>query len=320
MTDNQFIDHAARIVDACNDATGESPPADAVLSKIDRWLRYGDSKAFALKVHSVDGGYIYLITDHMTGETFKGCTAQSSETFTPEQRREFAKQRKAQELARAERLARKDRMLSAAARRIWKGLMLPDKRWKPFPYMVKKNEPVLNARFFVSRKRDVMVLPMVCPFGGLRSLYLIDRNGFKRPLLGTAVTGLMMAISDKPLSEVRRIGVCEGYATGLTVHRLFDVPVVVAFTCHNLLPVIEKLRRKYPNAELVLFADNDADTFKKRGFNPGIDAAKTVQAEYPDIEIVIPDVPAGATGISDFNDLAIHLERAPSGGLGGEYG
>ena len=320
MTNSKYIDHEAKIMDACLDATGESPPADAVLSKINRWLRYGDNKPFALKVHIVDGGYIYLITNHLTGDNIKGCTADKSETFTPQQRREFAKQRKANQLARLERLARKDRMLSSAARRIWKGLVLPESRWEPFPYMVKKHEPVLNAKFYVSRKRDVLVLPMVCPFDGLKSLYIIDGKGFKRPLLGTAVTGLMMAISDKPLSEVRRIGVCEGYVTGLTVHRLFNVPVVVAFTCHNLFPVIEKLRLKYINAELVLYADNDVDTFKKRKFNPGLDAANKVQAEYPDIEVIIPEVPEGVTGISDFNDLAIYLEQSQAARIGGVHG
>lgn len=312
--EHAFIDHEALIMDACFSLTGEMPDAERVLSKIGRWLRFGQNNGFALKVHEVDGGYIYIIQDHVSGESAKGCTAAKNEAITPEQRREYARKRKQHEQARAAKLARKDRMLSAMVKRLWPLLDRPESRAERFPYLRTKREVPKNVRFFESHKRDVMVVPMVCCFAGLKSFYLITATGFKRPLLGTATTGLMMAISYSPLEQASRIGIVEGYATGLTVSRLFRVPVVVAFTCHNLISVIEKLRRKYPNAELVLYADSDVETFEKRGFNPGLDAAKKVQEQFPEVEVVIPEYPPDATGCSDFNDLNCWLEDQ-NGGL-----
>jgi putative DNA primase/helicase len=174
---------------------------------------------------------------------------------------------------------------------------------------VRKREPIaLNAKFYKSHKRDLLLLPMFCPFDGVKSLYVIDAKGFKRPLKGTATNGLMMAISDKSLGEALIIWIVEGYATGLSLHRSVGESVVVAFTAGNLLNVVEKLVKKYPNARLKLCADNDVDTFVKRGFNPGVKAANKVKEAFPEVEILMPEFPEGASGLSDFNDLSCYLE------------
>ena len=76
--------------------------------------------------------------------------------------------------AEQERLARKDRMLSYMAKRLWRNAIPHQDRAEPFPYLVRKREPVaLNAKFYKSHKRDVLLLPMGCPFNKLRSIYVI---------------------------------------------------------------------------------------------------------------------------------------------------
>lgn len=316
MTAKQTINHDSLLVDACLDATKEAPPVDAVFTKLDRWLRFGKGKQFALKVIAVDGGYIYIIQDFITGETSKGCTVSQKE-FTPEERREFAKKRKELEVKRQARQQRKERMLAGLSKLFWDRCLPFDRRQEPHAYMVLKREQPKNARFYQSHKRDVIVIPIACPFSGLKSLYIIDNKGFKRPLLGSTITGNMMVISDQSLSDVARIGVAEGYATGITVHHSFDVPVVVAFNCHNLKPVIEKLRAKYPDAAITLFSDNDIATFEKRGINPGVKAAQECKEAFPEIEVIYPEYPSGAKGLSDFNDLKIWFEDNRPSGKGG---
>lgn len=62
---------------------------------------------------------------------------------------------------------------------------------------------------------------------------------------------------------------CEGYATGASLHEATGHPVAVAFDANNLAPVAKALHRRYPSARILVCADDD---FASAG-NPGIDAA-----------------------------------------------
>lgn len=54
------------------------------------------------------------------------------------------------------------------------------------------------------------------------------------------------------------IFVCEGWATGCSIHHAVKRPVIVAFDAGNIEPVVVKLRTQYPAAKIVICADNDA--------------------------------------------------------------
>ncbi len=62
---------------------------------------------------------------------------------------------------------------------------------------------------------------------------------------------------------------CEGFATGATLHQITTLPVAIAFDAGNLLPVALVLRRRYRAARILVCADDD---FATRD-NPGIAAA-----------------------------------------------
>lgn len=53
------------------------------------------------------------------------------------------------------------------------------------------------------------------------------------------------------------IWLTEGYATGLTVHHLTGETVCVALSANNLPALAQQLRTHYPDALLLLAADND---------------------------------------------------------------
>lgn len=81
---------------------------------------------------------------------------------------------------------------------------------------------------------------------------------------------------------------CEGFATGMSLHLATRLPVVVAFSAGNLLPVAQSL----PDYPVVVCADNDAS-------GTGLMKAEAVQATLSNAVIAMP-VLVG----DDFNDLA----------------
>ena len=306
-------DHAVIIQQACLALAGTCPSESQILSKLGKWLRFSltgkrSDTSGALKVHAVDGGYVYLIRNHRTGETIKGTTVNRKTDLNPqtwgELRRQYAKQQRDLDQQATTRQARKRRMLSAMVKYIWAACVKPADWTKPHAYLSKKHVPALNVRRYTSPKRDVLVLPMVNLWSGqLESLYLIYPNGFKRPLKGTQFKGLCMAIGSN-LAAASVIWLVEGYATGLSLHNSTGEPVVVAFAASNLEAVAGALVSRYPTAKVKLCCDDDRKTAQKIGRNVGIDYGLKVQQKYPQFALYKPLFPAGCPdGLSDINDL-----------------
>lgn len=97
-----------------------------------------------------------------------------------------------------------------------------------------------------------------------------------------------------------RIMVVEGYATGATCLEAAGGAVAVAFNAGNLIKVARALRDTYPDAELVIGADNDQFTTLPDGTeNPGVTKAREAAREVG-AQVVIPQ----------FSDD--HLESEPT--------
>lgn len=95
--------------------------------------------------------------------------------------------------------------------------------------------------------------------------------------------------------------VAEGYATGATLHQVSGLPVAVAFNATNLRHVTETLRRLFPDAKLLVCADDDRATEAETGKNPGLLAAKDAARRARAAMVKPEGLPDGG---SDFNDLA----------------
>ena len=303
------------IESACLDAVGAAPPRDKILSKVGKWLRFPvhddkrGTKSGALKLIDKGGYYIFIVKSHRAGITKTGSTRTGNRSqLTSEEKRLAAQQRQEEKKQAQLRNERKSRMLSAMARRIWAGCSRPDTWATPHPYIVHKGIPPLNVRRFQSRKKDCLILPMIDPMCGLKSLYLIHANGFKRPLKGTQFRGLCMAIGHD-LSTATLLWVVEGWATGVSLHQLTGDHIVIAFSASNLQPVIDQLVIKYPKIEIRLCADDDRKTLAKTGKNPGIEYAQQVQKKHPQISLYKPIFESGAPiNLSDVND-AVNWQR-----------
>lgn len=129
--------------------------------------------------------------------------------------------------------------------------------------------------------------------GTIQTLQRIDGQGNKRFLTGGTKADHFTVIGEWT-ADTHHLLVCEGWATGASIHEATGDPVVVAFDAGNLIRVARVLRRRHRNIELTIVADNDAKA--DRADNPGVEAA-TQAAQDNDARLAVPDC-AG-----DANDL-----------------
>jgi len=162
------------------------------------------------------------------------------------------------------------------------------------PYLKAKRVLPLGIR----QRNKVLLVPLSDTESNLWNLQIIYPDGAKRFLKGARKKGLFCQIGE--VSD--HLYICEGYATGATLHMYYDknAAVFVAFDAGNLKPVAESLLLKYPDCKIIIAADNDCWGRRNIGLEKGRAAAAAVGGEliYP----VFEDVDTSARP-SDFNDL-----------------
>jgi len=159
------------------------------------------------------------------------------------------------------------------------------------PYLVlKRIEP--NC---LRREGECLFVPLFDVHGKLWNLQRILPEGQKRFLKGR-VKGLFSPIGDT--KKPQKLIICEGWATGATLYLATITPVLCAMYAGNLLPVAEVARAYWPNAEIIIAADNDHKTIGNPGVTKATQAAQAVSGK-----LAVPEFPEGCNG-TDFNDLA----------------
>ncbi len=141
-----------------------------------------------------------------------------------------------------------------------------------------------------------LLVPMRDTAGTLHSLQTITPGGDKRFLPGGKVAGCYFGIG-KPKDKT--LLVCEGFATGASLHKATGHAVAVAFNAGNLGKVAAALRQKFPAFKIIIAADDDVATSGNPGMTQAQAAANAIGGwlAVPDFGT---DRPSGAT---DFNDL-----------------
>lgn len=140
---------------------------------------------------------------------------------------------------------------------------------RPHPYLERKGLTPLGCAGL--RQHDGLLVVPVLWKQSLISIQTITVDGQKRFWPGAPVKAGCYVI-DRPRAALTVL--VEGLATGLAVFQAVrQARVMVAFDCGNMVHVAALLR---PTGSVVVFADNDHGTLAKRGFNPGIDAARNV--------------------------------------------
>lgn len=310
---------------------GLTPP-DTIIAdgKIHRFSTNGklgdDAGWYILHVDNIPAG---IFGNWREGRTETWCSVERN-AQTPQQQKAHAELLKSMALARE--LSKNEENDSAAvvAEAIW-AVAKPVEDATSHGYLVKKGiQPhgaklidAAAAQALCSRLSPVLsgpllVIPMRNAAGELRSLqFITEASGDnKRPLTGGEKQGCYylldamgkMTVSIQVSGQVSAVLiVCEGFATGASIHEATELPVVVAFDAGNLETAAKSLRKLHPDAMLILAADDDHLT----DGNPGRAAASRAAKAVGGI-VVAPMFPAGRPDeASDFNDL----HQCEGGGL-----
>lgn len=216
-------------------------------------------------------------------------SAKAEKTLSLEEREKFQARIQA---AKAEAERERQRLANEAATRALD-------KWEKaqpatdHPYLQKKGIQPHGLRIY----EDCLVVPAYGPGGEIMTLQFIGADGQKRFLRDGAKKGNCFTIG-KPGGTAF---LCEGFATGATIHEAMGDFVVVAFDAGNLKPVAERIRREYPGIKIIIAADNDVGTEGNPGLTKGREAAAAVNGSvvYPTFE----DVSGNGKPYSDFNDL-----------------
>lgn len=152
---------------------------------------------------------------------------------------------------------------------------------------------------------DILLVPVRNERGELQSLQQFF-PGADKPLFlkgaGTTKNCYVTVISAK-FDEAGKLYLCEGWATGWSIHRATEVPAIVCFSDSGIVNVAPIMRRKYPSAQIVIAADNDRWT-KREGkpYNPGVEAARKA-AKAIGAKVAVPDFANLKKRPTDYDDL-----------------
>ncbi len=152
------------------------------------------------------------------------------------------------------------------------------------PYLVRKGFPSLMG--LVRDGKLVVPIRDVANYATIISAQLIDEAGEKRFVTGGRTRGGIYCIGAS-LTRAKRIVLCEGYATGLSLdaalQRLLGPhTVIVCFSAQNM----ERIAERFPSA--VIAADNDAsktgETVAKRTGLPWVMPSEVGQ-DWNDVHV-----------------------------------
>lgn len=238
-----------------------------------------------------------------------------SKEWTPEQRREWHEKMERQRLEREAADRARHEAAAERAEQLWNEADDDEQSVGNHPYLKRKkvkSHGLKVGKWEVTNAQGetivVSTLALLVPIRDTRkkiwSLQAILPNNKKLGrdkdyLKDGAKHGYFFTIG-KPTTNV--ILVCEGYATGASLHEATGYAVVVAFDSSNLEAVADILRNRFPDYKIVLCGDNDQWTLQPIE-NPGKHYAEAAATKMGGL-VAIPQFQNLETKPTDFNDLA----------------
>lgn len=261
-------------------ACGMTPPQHFTLGRFMRFPGCG-------KARGNSSGWCRLIMPTLA--VYGDWSTGLSETWRSDEHLDTAESRRLlqQALERERRMARETRARQERVSREAQRLVARAKLGS-HAYLVRKGFP--DERGLVSGTQLIVPMRDVSDYARILSAQLISESGEKLFLTGGRAMGGVYQIGVAP-ARAARVVLCEGYATGLSLHTAMArlrgaATVVCCFSANNL----EKVASHFPGA--VVAADNDLPN-KQTGEKAGEAAAIRTGLKW-----VMPD----AAG-EDFNDV-----------------
>ena len=154
------------------------------------------------------------------------------------------------------------------------------------PYLRRKGVSAFSG---IRQARDgALLIPVLDAANNLQSLQRIYPDGTKRFLVGGKVSDGRFIIQGQP---EKPIAICEGFATGASIHLAAGWTVYVAFSANNLAPVAKSVKEQFPDSSIIICGDKD-ETGRKKGWEA---------ARLANTPLVLPQFTNGNG--TDFNDL-----------------
>lgn len=209
--------------------------------------------------------------------------------------------RKAEEERRIANERRRQQQLESSerARQLWK--TLPE---APANHEYLKRKKVNSYGLKINNETGALGVPLRNKNGELQSIQWIHADGSKRFHPGAPLDGAYCMIGEKEAPKVVIIG--EGYATMAKVHELTNELCIAAISCHKLLETARILHELHPDSKILIAADDDRETARKTGRNPGQYYAKLVLEKGLAAGILTPPFEEADTG-TDWDDYAVAI-------------
>jgi putative DNA primase/helicase len=213
--------------------------------------------------------------------------ANGVEKLTPDQRAIRQQAIAAVRIRADEDMKLERRNAAEKAQAIWKAAAPATEH----PYLTAKGIKPHGAKLH----GDALVIPMRAD-GEIQSLQFIGTD--KRFLTGGRVAGCYFSIGNP--KGAKSLAICEGFATGVSIHEATGHPVAVAFNAGNLLLVGKTMREKFPDLQIVVCADDDWKSLNNPGLTKATEAAQAVGAY-----LAVPTFSGDRRDKdTDFNDMA----------------
>ena len=226
---------------------GITPP-DTLIgnSALHRFYVAGDKKG------TLNGAYILHLDARPSGWALNFKTGVSF-TWTASGKREpmTAAMKRQIDEARQQRQLEQDKAHQEAAdkaRWTWDKATLITEQ-SQHQYLITKCVQAYGERFY----KGALAIPLVDESGTIVNLQFINADGTKRFLKDGRKKGCYSTIGEPTAT----ILICEGWATGASLHESTGHYVVVAMDAGNLKPVSGAIRSRHPNGKIILCADND---------------------------------------------------------------
>ena len=279
-------------------AKGFNPGSVTLDGKIHRFDRNGKGNAWFIgfQNHSARLGTIYqigLVGDWKTGEK----EYLSSGQLSREDRAVAKVQREECEKAYQEEKRLKNEAAAVDAAEKWERFTESSKH----EYLQRKGlDQAYGTRIYTSDYGITLCVPMRDVLDDRMLGYQkIQPDGNKRFCTGQRVEGACHVIGEPTAPKAF---LCEGFATGASIHAATGGTVFICFSSGNMVPVAKGLRKRYPN--LVITICGDDDRHGTDGKNAGKEAAEKA-ATIAGSAVVLPVFKDPESKGTDFNDLAL---------------
>ena len=159
------------------------------------------------------------------------------------------------------------------------------------PYLQNKGVKSYGLR----TDNSLLLVPMFNIDGEIASIQTISTSGDKFYTKGGRVKGCFFPIGTPEDTLI----LCEGYATGASIHEASSEPVAVCFNSGNIKEVAKELSAKHPNTKIIIAGDDDHKREQNIGRIKAVEAAKHIggTAVFPMFDT------SYNKGCTDFNDL-----------------